>query len=231
MLKLPFSKLLLLVLVCGSMFASGSTVSNRPPDTDDIGYLPADGETVGVNPPALVWLPEPGATAYMVQFSRDTHFERGVITVEKTSYSLYTHTSSLEPGLWFWRYAFLDGTGKRSTFSKVRSFRVPNDAPEFPRPDEEMILREMPRQHPRLMLRPEELETFREARTGAHKERWEKLVAQAEEYLKAELIPEPPPWTNGEWNAEEWRRNYLQAVRASEIAETLAFCYMLSGDR
>lgn len=226
------TKLVLLFLFCGFYGAgSGPSVSNRPPAEDDIGYLPADGATAGINPPGLAWLPEPGAVAYMVQLARDADFERGTITIEKAPYTLYTHTSILEPGIWYWRYACLDSTGTRSNFSQVRTFRITADVPQFPRPSEDLIRKELPGMHPRLMLRPEELETFRQARTGSQKERWDELVQTAEEYLKLELIPEPPPWSDGEWNAEEWRFNYQQATKASEIAETLAFCYMLSGDR
>jgi hypothetical protein len=44
-------------------------------------------------------------------------------------------------------------------------------------------------------------------------------------------MPEPPPWTGGKWNAPEWRRNFVDTLRAVEKAETLAFCYLLSGDK
>jgi len=213
-----------------ALYAVPPAVSNRAPGPDDIGYLPAEGASVETNPPALAWLPEPRAAAYAVQFARDAAFRREALTIAKTPYVLYTHTAVMAPGKWFWRYATLDGEGVRSPWSLARSFTIAANAQPFPRPSDEIVKTRMPSQHPRLMLRPEELEDFRRARTGSHEKRWNELVAEAEQFLKTDLIKEPPPWTNGNWNAPEWATNFRQAARAVDIAETLAFCYMLSGD-
>jgi len=217
--------------LAAALYAAPPAVSNRAPGPDDIGYLPADGVTVDTNPPALAWLPEPGADAYTVQLARDASLRSGVITIAKTPYVLYTHTATLAPGKWFWRYACLDSHGERSAWSSARSFTITPDAQPFPRPGEDLISSRMPGQHPRLMLRPEDLASVRKARMGAQEKRWNGLVADAERYLKTDLIPEPRPWTDGKWNAPEWRENFLQTTKAVEIAETLAFCYLLSGDR
>ncbi|MEK7406611.1 MAG: DUF4962 domain-containing protein, partial [Acidobacteriota bacterium] len=214
-----------------AVFAAPPSVSNRAPAESDIGYLPADGSTVRTNPPALAWLPEPDAEGYTVQLARDSAFTSGVVTVLRTPYVLYTHTATLGAGTWWWRYACLDGRGNRSGWSQARRFTIAPDAQPFPRPSEELIRQRLPNRHPRLMMRPEEVEMLRQARLGAQKARWEELVRVAEEYLKAPLTPEPPPWTDGKWNAPEWRRNYGATVRAVEMAETLAFCYLLTGDR
>jgi Domain of unknown function (DUF4962)/Heparinase II/III-like protein len=215
-------------LVCLPAGAVG--VSDRPPGPDDIGYLPREGATVATNPPALAWLPEPGAEAYAVQFARDEAFSREVIEVPRTPYVLYTHTRTLESGAWWWRYAWLGKDGSRSNWSRARRFTIPGAAQPFPRPDEALIRERMPKQHPRLLLRPEAVGELRKARLGGQKQRWDQLVEAAENALRMPLIPEPPEWTGGKWNAEEWRRNFLEAIKASEAAETLAFCYMLTGE-
>jgi hypothetical protein len=219
------------IIFAVALLAAPASIPNRLPGADDIGYLPADGATVATNPPALAWLPEPGAAAYSVQFARDAKFERDAITIAKTAYVLYTHTTTLAPGTWHWRYAFVDESGARSGWSQARRFNIAPNAQPFPRPSEDLIQQRMPKRHPRLMLRPEEVEIFRAARLAEHKSRWNELVRQAEEALKAPLMREPPPWTGGKWNAEEWRRNFVETVRAVETAETLAFSYLLSGER
>ena len=213
------------------LYAAAPPVSNRAPAANDIGYLPPDGSTVGVNPPALAWLPEPEADAYAVQFGRDRAFNKGVITVLRTPYVLYTHTAALSPGTWWWRYACLDGQGNRSAWSHARRFTVAADAQPFPRPTEELVRQRLPNRHPRLMLRPEEVSMFRQARLGPQKARWDELVSAAERYLQTPLMPEPPPWTDGKWNAPEWSRSFRETAKAVEIAETLAFCYLLSGEK
>jgi hypothetical protein len=67
------------------------------------------------------------------------------------------------------------------------------------------------------MLRPEERSTFRQARATQAK-RWQALVADAERYLSEPLMPEPKPWTDNKWNAEEWRANFVATTRAVETA-------------
>jgi hypothetical protein len=69
--------------LAATLYAAPPAVSNRAPGPDDIGYLPADGVTVDTNPPALAWLPEPGADAYTVQLARDASLRSGVITIAK----------------------------------------------------------------------------------------------------------------------------------------------------
>lgn len=220
----------LLLAATVSLADSPPPVSNRTPAADDIGYLPSDGAAVNTNPPALAWLPEPGADGYAVQLARSPAFKREVLTIERTPYVLYTHTTALAAGRWHWRYACLNTKGDRSAWSRTRSFTIPADAQPFPRPDQALVRSRIPAQHPRLMLRPEELPKIRQTRQGALQGRWKKLLEEAEEYLEQPLTPEPPPWTRGEWNAEEWRRNYAVATRAATVAETLAFCYLLSGE-
>lgn len=222
---------ILIAAMLPALHAAAPAVSNRAPGANDIGYLPADGATVATNPAALAWLPEPGADAYAVQLARDQAFRDGVITVPRTPYVLYTHTATLAPGKWWWRYACLDARGDQSPWSQARSFTIPAGAQPFPRPSDALVKERLPERHPRLMMRPEEVESFRQARLGPQKARWEQLVRAAEDYLKEPLMPEPPPWTGGQWNAPEWRRNFANTARAVEMAETLAFCYLLSGEK
>jgi hypothetical protein len=220
----------LFLALAAQIHAAVPPVSNREPVEDDIGYLPRAGATVKTNPPALAWLPEKGAAGYAVQMARDAAFTREVIEIRRTPYSLYTHTEVLAPGAWWWRYACVDATGSRSAWSQVREFTVAADAQPFPRPTEELVRARLPAAHPRLMLRPEEVAIFRAAAQGREKERWQQLAGQAEELLKLALIPEPPPYSDGKWNAPEWRRSTADSIRAASAAETLAFCYLISGD-
>lgn len=228
------SSLRLLSLILATTITVGANAAmlpTRAPAQDDIGYLPRPGSVVQTNPPVLAWLPEPDAAGYTVQLARDDAFTRNVLETPRLRYVLFTHTETLAPGDWWWRYAAVDGAGNRTAWSEVRRFTIAADAHPFPRPTEAAVRRTLPDRHPRLMLRPEEVAHFRRARTGPEKQRWETLVQEAEAMLAKPLIPEPPRWTNGKWNVEEWRRNSRQAVEAASAAETLAFCYLLSGER
>ncbi|MCL4850138.1 MAG: DUF4962 domain-containing protein, partial [Bryobacteraceae bacterium] len=151
-----FPMLFLVTAVLG-VYAAAPPVSNRAPAPNDIGYLPADGAKVGTNPPALAWLPEPHADAYAVQLARDEGFRNGVITIQRTPYVLYTHTATLPPGTWWWRYTCLDVRGNQSEWSQARHFTIAENAQPFPRPSDELVRERIPKSHPRLMLRPEEV--------------------------------------------------------------------------
>jgi hypothetical protein len=168
------------VISACALHGAAPPVSNRLPAANEIGYLPADGSTVGTNPPALAWLPEPEADAYAVQFARDPAFATGVITVARTPYVLYTHTATLAPGPWWWRYACLDSGANRSDWSQSRRFTIAPDAQPFPKPGPELVRERIPHGHPRLMLRPEEVTMLRQARLGAQQARWNELVDAAE---------------------------------------------------
>ena len=63
----------------------------------------------------------------------------------------------LAAGTYFWRYRFADKAGKQSGWSQVRRFSVGSEAIEFPMPSRAEQAQRVPRQHPRLFLRPEEL--------------------------------------------------------------------------
>lgn len=216
------------LLITEGAVSAAPEVSNRMPQITEVGYLPPDGDTADTNPPALAWLPEPDAVSYQVELSPDPRFAAPGTIRAAARYVLYTHTETLPAGVWHWRYRFLTEDGKTSTWSQVRRFTVSEAAVAFPRLSSEEARARVPKAHPRLFLRPEEVAGLRAASQGALKERWETLRAEAEKHLKAPLIPEPPAWTDGKWNATEWRRNYSAAVRACGITETLAFCYLVS---
>lgn len=217
--------------VMGLPAVAADPIRNREPVEDDIGYLPREGAVARTNPPALAWLPEKAAEAYLVQLARDNRFTQGRLEIGRTPYSLYTHTATLAPGEWWWRYAYIDAAGTPSGWSKVRTFTIASDAQPFPRPTEQLIKESLPAQHPRLMLRPEEVSLFRVATQGSRREHWARIIQQAEKDLELPLIPEPPPWTNGRWNAAEWRHNYGEALRVATVTENLAFCYLMTSDR
>jgi hypothetical protein len=214
--------------------ASGAepvSVSNREPQALEVGYLPADGATPAANPPAMAWLPEPNAIAYFVELSQDPAFPPGAtLRIARTPYCLYTHTEPLAPGRWHWRYGFWTREGQRSGRSVTRSFVVTPQAAVFPRPSMEFVRSKLLAEHPRLFMRPEQVESLRRAAQGDLHDRWLKLKARADRYLTKELTPEPPPWTDGKWNAPEWRANYAAVVSACDAAETMAFAYLISGD-
>ncbi|UCH34293.1 MAG: DUF4962 domain-containing protein, partial [Armatimonadota bacterium] len=206
-------------------------MSNRAPQALEVGYLPPDGSTPAANPPAMAWLYEPEAAAYFLELSQDPDFPPdATLRIARTPYCLYTHTEPLAVGRWHWRYGLWTEQGERSDWSAPRSFLISPEAVVFPRPTVDSVRDMLPDHHPRLFLRPEQVAQLRLAAQGELAARWQALRSRADRYLEPELIPEPPPWTDGLWNAAEWRRNYGAVVKACNGIETMAFAYLISGE-
>ncbi len=202
---------------------------DREPRPGEWGYRPADGAVVAVNPPSLCWVHDPDAMAYIVQWSRDPQF-RNPVTVEGVRWCVYTHHEPLQPGTYFWRYCVVRKGGQRSEWSKVRRFVVPRTAVPFPKPTLQELIQRIPKEHPRLFLRADELDKWRLwARTdGREFLQW--LVDQAEKVLQKGPTPEPQvrgslrdPQTRAQW----WPNREI-TLQACMEAETLALAYLLT---
>jgi len=218
-------------LAMGAAWADRPAISEQPGPRPGVGVLPADGSTPQVNPPPFAWPPQQDAVEYVVEIASDRAFRpAGTLRIEGIRYSLYTHTRPLRPGWHCWRYAYRTSDGLTSRWSPVRTLHVSDQAVRFPRPPTAVATERLPAEHPRLLLRPEEVWRLRRATRGPLHDRWVRLRTRAIAALGLELTPEPPPFTDGQWNAAEWRRNYASARNAAQTAELLAFAYLISGD-
>lgn len=100
----------------------------------------------------------------------------------------------------------------------------------------ETWLQRLPEGHPRLYVRPEQIEALRESRKGERQESWRGLKAAADaELAKKHEYPEPP--FLGDWSVE-YQKTYdlwLKILRETRAfvtgAQTLALAYLASGDR
>jgi len=213
-------------------------VSNRNPKPTEIGYRPADGTTAYFNPPSLAWLHDPGAQTYAVEWSADATFTNAT-TGARLPFNTYTHNAPLAPGRYFWRFRFTSKQGRVSTWSVTRTFTVSSNAVEFPMPNRAEQRERVPRQHPRLLLRPEDLPRLRAAAQGKEGRsrgdpaaEFARLRRAADKLINTEPIPEPTvrgsiadPATRTYW----WP-NRTQTQRACQEAETLAFVYLMTGE-
>lgn len=226
------------VILAGTLAASAAAeprVSNRTPRPNEVGYHPADGETLRLNPPSLIWLHEPAADTYEVQWARAADF-REAEGAGKIPWNTYTHRVPLAAGEWFWRYRFTTKDGQTSTWSVTRRLTIPAQAVEFPMPTRAEQRERVPAGHPRLFMRPEDLPGLRELAAGREKERFAKLRAAAEGLMKSKPTPEPAHRGSArdKEDAEAikyWWSNREQTERACNEAETLAFVYLISGEK
>lgn len=212
-------------------------LDERPAKPDEWGYRPADGAAVALNPPSYTWIAPADAAKYAVQWSTDPTFPAGATTtVEGVAWPTYTHHEALAPGSYYWRYRAVTTKGAVTNWSRARRVVVPAGAATLAMPTVAQQRAKVPAGHPRLFLRPEDLPRLRELARGREAKVFAGLKAAADRYIKAGPTPEPEHKGSAreKENAElvkYWWPNREQTERACEEAETIAFVYLLTGDK
>ncbi len=218
--------------------ASAATVtpniSNRPPNPDEIGYRPAEGSAVRLNPPSFIWLHEKEAATYTIQWSPRADFA-GAATAGNFVWNTYTHSAPLAPGKYFWRYRYTSKKGVASDWSVARSVVVPAEATPFPMPTRAQQRASVPVTHPRLFLRPDDLPRLRELAKGKGEaaKKFAEVRKAADRALAAG--PTPEPTQRGSATDKEndeavkyWWPNREQTQKACQEAEHIAFTWLIT---
>ncbi len=218
------------VLICHGASCAAVQVSNRVASEEEVGYLPPPGDAPAVNPPAIAWLNEPRATSWTLQVARSLDFSDPVFTVRDWPWLMYTHTETLRPGTYYWRYRYATATAEGSGWSSVRDFTIGSSAVEFPRPSHQQLSSIISAAHPRMFMMPEKLAELRKAATPDN-QAFTEFIQSADRSLTAPIMVEPKPWTGGKWNAGEWGEYLRQASAATAHMDALAFAWLLTGEK
>jgi len=194
-------------------------------------YTPADAATVTRNPPPFIWRPPKDDLSYVLELSTTDDFATERRRVEDIAVSTVALGEPLVPGRWFWRYGVRLDDGD-VTFSKARSFTVPEDAWRFPYPDMDAVVASIPLEHPRLFILRGELDAYRQrARDGDLKGVRDQLTRACDKYLGQDLVEEPPYVTG---KGPERGKNYCDIFRATrppmDRMEQSALTYLLTED-
>lgn len=218
-----------------SLFAANLTIDNRPPQPGQIGYHPADRSITRLTPPSMIWLHEPAARSFTVQWARDPEF-LDAVTVTNLPFNTYTHHSPWTPGTYFWRYRFASTNGLVSGWSVARQVTVPVNATKFPMPTPAQQRERLPAEHPRLFMRPDDVSRLRAAARGSAAEAFARIRAEADRLLTSEPTPEPAHLGSARDKDNKelikyWWPNREQTVKACQEAETLALVYLITGER
>lgn len=228
-----FAILAMLGLLAPCVTGAALKVANRDPLPNEWGYRPAEGTAAVMNPPSLTWIHQKEASTYTVQIAPDGDFTRA-ITAGPLPFNVYTHNKTLPAGSYAWRYKFADKQKQESDWSVVRHFTVGQEAIEFPMPSRAEQTERVPQQHPRLFMRPEDVTRLRQSiKTGLAAERYAKVKRTADRLLKQEPTAEPKVMGSirNEATREAWWPNRETALKAGDECETLAFVYLMTGDK
>jgi hypothetical protein len=210
------------------------TIDETPAQPGEWGFRP-ENMTTEETPPAFVWRPQENAETYDIQCARENGFSAVAYEASGLTYTVHRPPQTFESGQWFWRFRFADGDGNVSDWSSGRGFVIDEDAKALPMPKRSELIRRIPKDHPRLFVRPEQLDDLRARAKSDLKPIYDELVATCEDIL-ADVPPtaEPPLYPDGTVRlSEEWREiwwgNRMYTIRVLNSAATLAFTRLLGG--
>ncbi len=224
-----------IVLANVAVCAQPLRVDDSPARSGEWGFRPRDGEESSVNPPGFVWRPQRNAATYELECARDAGFKNVAYRVEGVVYNCHCPPKLFRAGGWYWRFRFCDGRGRKSEWSRTRRLEVGERAAKVPMPTREEILARIPKRHPRLFVRPEQLPRLRELAQGERRDAYERLVARCDSLMKKPpATGEPQKYPAGmkrgsdSWRAIWWG-NRTYTIRVLNGAATLAFTRLLGG--
>jgi hypothetical protein len=226
--------MLVLLLLVSDLAAAELTLDEKPAGAGEWGYRPGEGTVSAVNPPSFSWRPQKGLTWEVtctgIQPSVNINFHWKDI-----EFNVYCPAQTFPVGTYMWRYRGKDNKGNYTNWSRSRTFTIAKDAASMPMPEREELLSRIPKTHPRLFVRPENLPRLRKMAQGQMKERYDRLVRECERLLKNPPSTSEPPKYPADMvrGSEEWRQmwwgNRTYTIRALDGAATLAFTRLLGG--
>ncbi len=199
------------------------------------GFRPHEGVELQMNPPAFAWRPQRGAVSYQLQCSKDDAFNQIDYQISDWHFNVHTPPDRFKSGKWYWRFRFVTHDNVTSEWSQTRQFSIATDAKLFTLPSRDELIRRIPNEHPRIFVRPEEIEEYkRRAMTDLNKH-FDSLVKDCEALLKnPPPTEEPIRYPEGmKRKSEGWREiwwgNRTYTIRALNGAATLAFTHLVGG--
>jgi len=215
--------------------ATSLVLDERLAGPDEWGYRPAAGQTLAVTPPGFSWRPQKGIVTWELECGRGTDLKEREYHAVGIGYSVHCPAKVFPAGRYTWRYRGRDAQGRTTNWSQSRTFTISAAAKPLPMPSRGELLGRIPRSHPRLFLRPEDLPRLRVAAQGPLKPQYDKLVSECEKLLRrppptAEPLKydETTPLKSEAWR-ERWWGNRMYTIAALDGAATLAFTRLLGG--
>jgi hypothetical protein len=210
-------------------------LDESPASSMEWGYRPADGGVSETNPPSFCWRPQRGIVSWELQCAAEPDFAAVEYRGTDIGFNVHCPPRVFPTGSLLWRYRGVDDVGNRTNWSRQRTFTISDNAVPMPMPPREELLARIPKSHPRLFVRPEDVPRLRQLAEGPMKDEFGRLVADCEK-----LLDNPPPTAepekypasmkrgSPEWKSQWWG-NRTYTIAALDGAATLAFTRLLGG--
>jgi hypothetical protein len=196
----------LLLVVPSLMGAEKLKLDERTEAPGEWGYRPAEGAVSAVNPPSFSWRPQKNLT-WEIE-CQDKTLQRNEYGVRNIEFNVHCPPKSFKPGTYRWRYRGKDEKGRYTEWSKVRTFTIARDASILPMPTRQELISRIPKSHPRLFVRPENLKRLRKLARGEMKDAYNKLVRECDR-----LLTRPPV----RWAGKIWARSQTNPAGMRQV--------------
>ena len=226
--------LVLLLALSNSVAGQELKLDERPAEPGEWGYRPAAGSVSGINPPSFSWRPQKGLR-WEVSCVGTQPFANNSFQWNNIEFNVYCPSETFAPGTYTWSYRGKDKNGRYTNWSKSRTFTIDSDAAKMPLPARKDLIGRIPKSHPRLFMRPENVGRLRELARGKMKKEYDKLVSDCERIMASPpATQEPQKYSKGiVRGSDAWRKiwwgNRTYTIKALNSAATLAFTRLLGG--
>ncbi len=195
---------------------------------------PSGGKEVEVNPPPLLWPGTAGnGVRYDVRLSQDPTFPEGkTIVSTEQPWAMFNPHKKLASGTWYWEYA-VSGRGTLA-WSQPNAFVITGTTRVFESPTARDLLGAVPRSHPRVLVKADELEAFRKEVKDL--DAAVSVVNAAEKYLGQQVPTEedavPKRSGENEKQSEKLASDASKALnrRMYGAVSLLSTAYLITGD-
>ncbi|MCL2745373.1 MAG: DUF4962 domain-containing protein, partial [Planctomycetaceae bacterium] len=206
-------------------------LDDSPAKAGEWGHRPMDKQTVAVTPPSFVWRPEKDLVRWQL-LVKNTATGKTVIDKEVDIYNVFTPSEKLSAGSYSWQYRGFDKNETATAWSIERKFTIPADAKIMPLPPKEQLFSRIPKEHPRIFVRPEMLPQLQQYAKKELADDFNGLIKRCEALLKNPPdTTEPPLYQAGKRVADElstWWGNREKTIAVLENAAMLAFVWNIS---
>ncbi len=221
---------------------------------------PVHGDSVATNPPGFHWPPEEGSEGFILEISRDIQFkecnslfekaikkgksiplslsETPIIYQGETSWlivglplPLHRPSFVLGTGDWYWRWRSVLPENDIQPPSVIRKFTISPEITEYTVPPLKDLYSKIPDSHPRLFIRPEQIDSLRGLlqTSKPHRNLYSRIADYADSLM---LIPlnQEPEYKKSEMIRSQWRNYYEEARKSGQVLDFLSFCYLMTGE-
>lgn len=197
---------------------------------------PLDGQILDVSPPGFCWWRSSPRGDVQYRLSILNASGETVVRSDLLSDPVYVPDEVLPAGDYSWIVEAMDPDGNVDATRPAQSFSIAENAFELPWVEPELLLEDVPKEHPRLLFPSSKLQEIQASLSASREEPYQDLRATADEALTFGLMSKPDfdkydRKTEYEMRRTAYRASYHEFTRVYNRGMVpMALMYQLSGE-